>query len=271
MLRILSGLMLPTTGSVSVCGVDTAAASRALRQRIGLMPSGDRTFYLRISGLENLVFFGRLHGLRRREALARAREVLADVELTEAANVRVGFYSHGMQKRLGVARALLTRPDVLLVDEATHDLDPEGAERVRELVRALCQRGTAVVWTTQRIDEVRGFAERATVLVNGEVAFAGTVPGLMALTIPRRYVVRLRNGATPPSRVREVVSAALRGRATVEDIHGADDDHYVIALADDVVLGDALATLAEARVDVLTCREERSEIEQAFLELTKRP
>jgi ABC-2 type transport system ATP-binding protein len=122
LLRVLTGLVDPSEGSVRILGAD--GRGRAARGRVGLVPAGDRSFYLRISGTENLLFFARLHGMRKRAAVARAREVLEDVGLTEAAGRPVGGWSHGMQKRLSVARALLTSPPVLLVDEATHDLDP---------------------------------------------------------------------------------------------------------------------------------------------------
>jgi ABC-2 type transport system ATP-binding protein len=106
--------------------------------------------------------------------------VLEAVGLTDAARRRVGVYSHGMQKRLSIARALLTAPGVLLVDEATHDLDPEGAERVRSLVAERAAAGAAVVWTTQRVDEISGFAGRVTLLSAGRVRLAGSVSELLA-------------------------------------------------------------------------------------------
>jgi ABC-2 type transport system ATP-binding protein len=180
LLRTISGLVAPTEGSVRVLGADVTTGSRALHGCIGLVPSGDRTFYLRISGLENLVFFARLQGMRRRRAVARAHEVLAAVGLSDAARRRVGTYSHGMQKRLSIARALLTEPEVFLVDEATHDLDPEGAQRVRSLVAERAAQGAAVVWTTQRVDEISGFANRVTVLSGGRVRFTGSVGELLA-------------------------------------------------------------------------------------------
>src|SRR5262245_1142479 len=192
LLRILSGLISPSGGGVSIMGRDASRASRQLRQLVGLVPSGDRTFYLRISGLENLVFFGRLYGLGKRDARARARELLELVGLAEAAEARVGHYSHGMQKRLSLARALVPRPAVLLVDEATHDLDPAGAETVRALVRELADDGAAVVWTTQRVEEVRPLADRVTLLQKGRVCFVGSVPDLMAQTMPRRFFVEVR-------------------------------------------------------------------------------
>ncbi len=268
LLRVLTGLVAPDEGDVSVLAVDPGAGSRALRRQIGLIPSGDRSFYLRISGLENLVFFARLHGLRRREALAHARRALEEVDLLDAARLRVNAYSHGMQKRLSIARALLTDPAILLVDEATHDLDPEGGRRVRELVRAVARRGAAVVWTTQRLDELRGFADAVTVLSRGCVRFTGTVPELMAHSLPRRYLLRLQNGSLAGERLQPVLGRAVEGLGTLTAAGQGESPDYLLVLAENAVLGDALASLASASVQVLSCREERSEIEEAFLSLT---
>jgi ABC-2 type transport system ATP-binding protein len=268
LLRILTGLLHADAGHVQVAGLDPARNARALRQQIGLVPSGDRTLYLRISGLENLVFFARLYGIRRREAAARASEVLRRVGLADAARVRVGVYSHGMQKRLLVARALIPEPSVLLVDEATHDLDPEAARSVRELIRENAARGVAVLWTTQRVEEIRGFADTVTLLDHGETRFSGTVTSLMAHAFPRRYVLQLRNGGQEGAALEQSLAAALANLGTISAADGATSDHYVLSLADDALLGDALGALREASVDLLTCREERSEIEEAFLALT---
>jgi ABC-2 type transport system ATP-binding protein len=270
LLRTLTGLVTPTSGTVRVLGLEPARNPRALRHVMGLVPSGDRTFYLRISGLENLAFFGRLHGMRKRAAVARARELLTAVGLVDAADVPVGVYSHGMQKRLSVARALLADPSVLLVDEATHDLDPEGAERVRDLVRGAAQRGATILWATQRLDEIRGFADHVTLLTEGRVRFRGTVPELMSYSVPNRFVLQLRNGGAPPETLRGTLERAIAEKGAIAPAgHGASE-HYVLSLFQGVILGDALASLTRADVDVLTCREERSEIEEAFLTLTKK-
>ena len=259
LLRILSGLLVPRHGNVRVLGrsVDN---SREFRGLIGLVPSGDRSFYLRISGLENLVFFARLYGATKRDAVRRAHELLEQVGLEDAAKVRVGFYSHGMQKRLSVARALLADPPILLVDEATHDLDPEGARRVRDLVADAASRRTAVVWATQRLDEIRGLCDGVTLIAEGKVAFLGSVPELMAHAVPRRYLVRLRSS-------RPVATTAVGALGTIAPSGEPHSGHYLLALREDAVLGDALGALAAGGVDVLTCTEERSEIEQAFLSI----
>ena len=269
LVRILSGLIAPTSGSVRVAGLNAIANSRDLRSLIGIVPSGDRSFYLRISGLENLVFFARMHGLRRRHAAERAREVLDHVGLSEAARQRVGEYSHGMQKRLSVARALLTEPRVLLVDEATHDLDPEGTRRVQGLVSAAAESGVSVLWATQRLDEIRGFARNVTLLDRGKVRFQGSVPRLLEHSTPRRYVVRLRGrpGGIELHEAQRALGQAARITPPIEP----GSEHHVLALAEGAVLGDAVASLAGADIQVLACRQERSEIEEAFLALTSEP
>ena len=268
LVRTLSGLVQPGAGLVRVGGIDAARNQRALRTAVGLVASGDRTFYLRLSGIENLLFFGRLQGLSRREALARGTAALADVGLSESARVPVGVYSHGMQKRLSFARALLHRPRILLVDEATHDLDPEGARRIVDLASTAAARGAAVVWATQRLDELRGFADRVTILHEGSVRFLGTIPQLASTLPPRRYVLRVGRAGAPAER--GAVAAALSGLGVLLSSDLADGEHVLVALDDDVVLGDALAALVAADIDVLACRQERSELEEAFLALTRR-
>jgi len=269
LVRVLTGLVKPHSGEARVLGIETWDCPRELRARMGLVPSGDRSIYLRISGLENLVFFGRLHGLSRREATTRGWELLEIVGLTDAARLRSGFYSHGMQKRLSIARALLTEPSVLMIDEATHDLDPEAAASMRGLVRDLADRGAAVVWATQRIEEIRGFADRVTLLRTGEVAFEGTVSQLVAVAVPRRYVLRLRNGRVGGREFEPALLDAVRGRATIAATADGDPEDFLLQLAEDAVLGDVLASLTAADVQVVACREERSEIENAYLNLAR--
>jgi ABC-2 type transport system ATP-binding protein len=269
LLRILAGLIDADDGQVLLRGRPVEQIGlRSYRKLFGVVPSGDRSFYLRISGLENLVFFGRLMGMRRAQAIRRARECLQDVGLADAAKKRVGVYSHGMQKRLSVARALLMDPPVLFIDEATHDLDPEGARRVQDLVTARAERGTAVVWATQRLEEIRGFAHRVTLLDKGEARFAGTVAQLTTSYMTRRYVLRLRETGRDARGLATAGDQALGGMGTLVPTKDSDPEHYLLSIRDEVVLGDALASLIERGIDVLACREERSGIENAFLQLT---
>jgi ABC-2 type transport system ATP-binding protein len=271
LLRILAGLLQPQRGSVRICGCDSAREPHTVRRHIGLMPSGDGTLYPRLSALENLVFFGRLQGFRRRDAAARALEVLAEVALRDHAQKPAHAYSHGMQKRLSFARALLTHPQVLLIDEATHDLDPHAAQVVRSLATRAAAGGAAVVWTTQRLDEIRGFAQNATVLDRGAVCFHGTVAALVGRTLPTRYVLKLQNGVATGPALDAAVAAAVGAAGTIASAQHATSEDYVLALNDGHVIGDVLAGFDRAGVRILACREERSGIEDAFLTLTGGP
>jgi ABC-2 type transport system ATP-binding protein len=269
LLRVLCGLLQPQGGSLRVRDCDGIRSPHSIRSHIGFMPSGDRSLYPRLSALENLVFFARLQGIRRRDACQRAWAALAEVGLEETAHRRVHAYSHGMQKRLSFARALLTEPSVLLIDEATHDLDPHAAEVVRTLTVRAAARGAAVVWATQRLDEIRGFAHAVSVLNRGAVCFAGTVPELVGRTLPRRYLLKLHNGGTSGIALQRSLAAALGSAGTIAAARGATSDDYVLVLNDGQVIGDVLGTFDRAGVRIMACREERSGLEEAFMALTE--
>jgi ABC-type multidrug transport system ATPase subunit len=124
--------------------------------------------------------------------------------------------------------------------------------------------GAAVVWTTQRVDEIRGFARRVTVLDAGRVRFVGTVPELLAVSPTNYYELRLLTadgGPVPMERVSELVGSGGVVRAST------DPHHVVVELADGVILGEVLAAIGDAGLRILACREERSEVEQALLRL----
>jgi ABC-type multidrug transport system ATPase subunit len=150
------------------------------------------------------------------------------------------------------------------VDEATHDLDPEASADVRAIVEGLATEGAAVLWATQRIDEIRGFADRTTLLGSGQVRFTGSVPALMAHAKARRFVLRLepRPAQAPP-----VALQAVLGRSAT--IVPLDGEHWILTLGDRTLLGDAIAMLAGAGVGVLGCHRERSELEEAFVALSR--
>jgi ABC-type multidrug transport system ATPase subunit len=173
-----------------------------------------------------------------------------------------------MQKRLSFARALLARPRALLVDEATHDLDPHAARVVRALTREIAGEGTAVVWATQRLEEIRDFAQTATLLRAGEVRYAGSVERLAADVRVRRHAVRVRTQSPlEPAALATHVRQALGAAADVE-LAGSDADLLLLDLHERESIGSALTRLAAAGIDVVACREVQSEIEEAFVRLT---
>jgi oleandomycin transport system ATP-binding protein len=171
--RILATLLKPDAGSARVLGHDVVRDSVQVRRQIGLTgqyASVDED----LSGTENLVLIGRLLALPRREARARAKELLASFDLTEAADRPAKNYSGGMRRRLDLAASLVGRPAVMYLDEPTTGLDPSKREDMWQLVRGLVADGTTVLLTTQYLDEADALADEITVIDHGKVIASGT-------------------------------------------------------------------------------------------------
>jgi ABC-2 type transport system ATP-binding protein len=177
LLRVLCGLVDPSRGQVLVLG--RAAGAPELRGRVGLVTASDAATYQRISGLENLAFAARLHGMSRRAGLERAREALAQSGLSSACRRPVSEWSPAMRRRLSLARALLTEPDVLLLDDAAAGLDAATAAALRAVVHDRAGHGVAVLWATHRLDELDGLAATVTLLAEGRVRYEGSVAALV--------------------------------------------------------------------------------------------
>lgn len=261
LLRILAGILEPSSGRVRIAGKDPVLPS--VRQMIGWVPSSERSFYFRISGLENLIFFARLYGMSRRVAEGRARELLHRVGLEEAAGMAAALYSAGMLKRLAVARAFLTGPDVLLLDEATHDLDPRGAEITLELVRVAAEAGTAVVWATQLLDELSGFVDSVTVLASGKAVFSGPVEEFVRRAAMTSYAITFNGSAGVTA------EAANRHLGPLGWVADDGSDRFILRLQPDVAVGDALTALTSGGLRVTACTLERSEMRAAYLAVTE--
>jgi ABC-2 type transport system ATP-binding protein len=175
LLRVLAGQLHATGGHVRVLG--RLPGAKSLNGCVGYAGPGGDAAYQRISGFENLAFFARTHGLETRAAYARASAVLDEAGLTAAAHDPVGEWTPQMRRALDVARALLTRPRVLLLDAPQDGAEPESTHRV---VTAEAERGTAVLWAARRLDELEHIAPTVTLLAAGRVRYAGSVAGLAA-------------------------------------------------------------------------------------------
>jgi ABC-2 type transport system ATP-binding protein len=175
LLRLLAGQLPPTAGSATVLG--RPAAAPQLRGRVGWV-SVDGSPSERVSGVDALVFAGRVHGMAAGLARERARTVLQQVGLARADDGPIRAWSPGMRLRLAFARALLTGPDVLLIDEPPAGVDPATRAAVRALVSSHMLSGAAVVWATRRLDELHGLASVLTLLAGGRIRYAGSVEAL---------------------------------------------------------------------------------------------
>jgi ABC-2 type transport system ATP-binding protein len=171
--RILTTLLQPDGGSARVVGLDVVRDAAALRAKIGLAgqyAAVDEN----LTGFENLEMVGQLYHMPRREARARADELLERFELTEAAKRPAKTYSGGMRRRLDLAAALVYRPPVLFLDEPTTGLDPRSRLSMWETIEARTAAGTTVLLTTQYLEEADRLADRIVVIDHGNVIAEGT-------------------------------------------------------------------------------------------------
>jgi len=178
--KMASTLLEPSRGSVLVDGIDAVRHPRAARARLGLVLGGDRGFYLRASGIENLRFFATLAGLSHRHAESRIAELLDRVGLAGRERQRVETYSRGMRQRLHLARAVLAAPALLLLDEPSIGLDPEGTRDLRELVRELRASGCGILLTTHQLQEADELADALVVIDHGRVVSRGSAADVAA-------------------------------------------------------------------------------------------
>src|SRR4051795_13240359 len=172
-IRMLTTLLSITSGSARVAGIDVAREPDLARRRMGVALQ-EAGLDPRQTGRELLVLQGRLFGLGAREAAARAGELLALVELEEAADRRIKGYSGGMKRRLDLASALVHQPEVLFLDEPTTGLDPASRLTVWDEVRRINQRGTTVFLTTQYLEEADQLCDRLAIIDGGLIVREGT-------------------------------------------------------------------------------------------------
>lgn len=260
-INILSTLMRPTYGTAVVAGHDVVKDPAKVRASIA-MTGQVAAIDWQLSGRENLVMFGRLHGLRRKHAIARADALIEQFDLTEAADRSVVTYSGGMRRRIDIAAALVVPPKVLFLDEPTTGLDPRSRRGVWDLVSSLVGEGVTVLLTTQYLEEADVLSDSIVVIDRGRVIATGTSEDLKSRVGISYCTVSPVNPADLPT-----VFAAV---ADLEDAH-ADEEANTVT----VVAPNGMATLSEVfrRVDQLDVEFadislRKPSLDEVFLHLT---
>lgn len=181
-LRILTCLASRDGGEVSVLGHDPAREPRALKSRLGVVTQ-DNTLDVELSVRENLIVFARYFGIRDADAVRRTEELLQFMELRDRANHRVDRLSGGMQRRLQIARALVSNPQLVVLDEPTTGLDPHARHIVWERLRRLREDGATLLLTTHYMDEAAQLCDRVAIMNAGRVIAEGPPGTLVAQTV----------------------------------------------------------------------------------------
>jgi ABC-2 type transport system ATP-binding protein len=179
--KILSTLLLPTSGAATVLGMDVSQDAARIRPRIGLVLGGERGLYNRVSARENLRYFADLYGIDLAQRDRHIQALLERVGLGDAADRRVEEFSRGMKQKLHLARGLLHDPEILFLDEPTIGLDPKSARETRKFIRSLVAQGVTIFLTSHYMFEAEELCHRIAVLTRGRIAAVDTVAGLRRL------------------------------------------------------------------------------------------
>ena len=182
LLRILTTLLLPTRGRAEVCGFDVAREPARVRRRLGYHTGADACLYARLSGRENLELFAGLNNMSRTDTLLRIAELTGLLGLEALLDRQVRTLSTGNIQRLGLARAMLHQPSVLILDEPTRSLDPLAAAEFRRflLQRIIAELGATVLFASHTLAEVEQLAARIAVLDKGRLLICGTLSAVKA-------------------------------------------------------------------------------------------
>lgn len=259
-LKVLAGLMPPASGTATVAGFDVLAQRDQVRRRIGYMADFFGV-YDYLTAHEYLAFFGGMYGLAGAELDARIGEILAVVTLTQKRHAPVRTLSRGMKQRLYLARALVHRPPVLILDEPASGLDPRGRAEMVATLRQAAVAGTAVIISSHILDELQDLCHEVGVMEAGRLvgtrnlrADAGATRRVRLLTPPADRERAVAVATALP----DVTAAGLAADAVLLEIAGGDD-----------ALAAVVARLVGAGVRVLLPPAETSDLKEVFLKMTK--
>jgi lipooligosaccharide transport system ATP-binding protein len=257
-MRMVAAVSPVSGGSLRILGLDPASDGPEIRSRIGVCPQED-TLDVELNVLDNLVIYGRYFGLPRKVARERAEELLEFVQLTEKAKAKVEDLSGGMKRRLTIARSLINRPEMLLLDEPTTGLDPQARHVVWDRLFRLKQQGVTLVLTTHYMDEAEQLCDRLVVMDKGLIVAEGS-PLELIRGHSTREVTELRFGIGEHEQLATKVEDLAERVEVLPDrllLYSADGE-------------ETLAKVHERGLQPLASLVRRSTLEDVFLRLTGR-
>jgi ABC-2 type transport system ATP-binding protein len=250
--KIIATLVQPTSGKVSVKNCDSVNDEVKVRSLVGLATAEERSFYWRLTTEQNLLFFARLYGLKDAEAKKRIAELFEQLDLNDLAKRRFSELSTGNKQRLAIARAILPKPPVLLLDEPTRSLDPLAAQAMRDLI--LSFKGVSILLTSHNLTEVEKLCQRVAVISKGEIRAVNTPENLRRQNGQTQKVKITLNGVAEKI-LREKLAAKLSDFTFAN--HAETVSINFQRQADDDSLGETITFLTEHGAKILDVETEK--------------
>ncbi|MFT8318192.1 MAG: ATP-binding cassette domain-containing protein [Sporolactobacillus sp.] len=261
-IRMLATLLRPDAGSARIFGHDVMKESQIVRQLIGVTgqyASVDEA----LSATENLVIFGRLLGLGRREAKEKAVELLEEFSLTEAAKRPLKNFSGGMRRRLDLAASLIAQPPLIFLDEPTTGLDPRTRNQMWGTIRQLVKTGSTVLLTTQYLNEADELADRVAVIDRGQVVAEGTVDELKSSVGTSSLQLKIQK-QQDIANARQIIEQILKVPTNVSPEAGK----ITAAMQETGLITDLLIALRESGIELGELSVQKPTLDEVFLAIT---
>jgi ABC-2 type transport system ATP-binding protein len=264
-IRLLNGLLNPSSGKMTVLGFDPQKQGVEIRSRVGVLTETP-ALYERLTAMENLRFFGSLAGMTPSYCKDRIAELLEFFNLTERTNDRVGSYSKGMKQRLALARALLIKPELLFLDEPTTGLDPEVARQVHDLIMEVrLKDGHTVVLCTHHLYEAERLCDRMAVMGKGKLITMGTLEQLRAEAAPEHKT--LFSFLSPIS---ADVLSTLKKHTGVEKIEEKGPCGLLIQINNNAIIPDLINLLVKKGSSIVAVEPQQASLEEIYFRLQQR-
>ena len=259
-MQMLTGNLAPTSGTISICGIDLFERPTAAKARIGYLPEHP-PLYRELTVGEYVELAARLHRVAKAGRAAAVADALARCGLNDVARKLIGALSKGFQQRVGIAQAIVHRPDVVILDEPTVGLDPNQIREIRSLIHELGA-SCSVILSTHILPEVESICDRVQILHHGATAFSDTIAGLKQFHGGRMVLLGLKR--PPPA-------AELLAIAGVARIEPAGDSLLRVSFADNADPTEALARQAvEKSWGLYRLAPAQSSLEDVFVQLTQK-
>ncbi|MFF2890359.1 ATP-binding cassette domain-containing protein [Paenibacillus sp. NPDC057967] len=198
MMKLLTGIIDADQGAIELFGLDIRKDMPSIHRLIGYVPQ-DITLYEKLSGKQNLTFFGQMHGIRGSELKKRIAHVLEAVGLTDRAGDEVSSYSGGMKRRINIAAALLHEPKLVIMDEPTVGIDPQSRNHIFEMIRKLQREGVTVLYSTHYMEEVEALCDEVAIIDHGRIVSQGGLRELLELHAVKAVYAEAAGVSDPPA------------------------------------------------------------------------
>jgi len=260
-INMLTGLARPDAGAIRIGGIDCTTNPKAAQHLIGVVPD-DSNLYPELTGFDNLCFCGSLYGMRRQERENKARELLEEFGLADAAHRKFAGYSKGMKRKLTIAAGIIHSPPILFPDEPTTGIDVASARQIRQLIAEMNRAGTTVFLTTHYIEEAERLCGRIAFIVKGRIARIDTTQNLLRETHGRE-VVQFEVSKNAAGLCDEIAAEFPNLQCKVVAPDGIRVESF-----DPVRVGPLVRFIEERGAEVSEARKIRPSLEDVFVRMT---